>query len=126
MLRGRHRGLPHAIDRAGKCQALHGNNTAANGCCLTIVVLPREYMDDATTQSANNSGLDLPGNRQSMGGEPVASFDGGHSSSRAPAHGVDLKHRTNTLLSPVHEILTPVTSATNTPKPSFSGIGPSH
>ncbi|KAF8608135.1 TrkH-domain-containing protein [Ceratobasidium sp. AG-I] len=100
MLRGRHRGLPHAIDRA--------------------VVLPREYIGDTASHGPNNSGLDLPGNRQSVGGETAASFDGAH---RAPGHGVDLKHRTNTLLSPVHEILTPVTSVTGTPRATFSGLG---
>lgn len=89
----------------------------------TIVVLPREYMDDTATHGPNNSGLDLPGNRQSVGGETAPSFDGGHSTSRAPGHGVDLKHRTNTLLSPVHEILTPVTSVTGTPRATFSGLG---
>ncbi|KAG8770567.1 low affinity potassium transporter [Ceratobasidium sp. 428] len=104
MLRGRHRGLPHAIDRA--------------------VVLPREYMGDAATNGANNSGFDLPGNRQSMGADTL---EGGHSTGRAPpgAHGVDLKHRANTLqlLSPVHEILTPVTSVTGTPRQTFAALG---
>jgi hypothetical protein len=121
MLRGRHRGLPHAIDRAGtSICAHHLTATVTDDYCP--VVLPREYMDDTLTNGANNSGLDLPGNRQSTGAETGVSFDGAHSTSRAVPHGVDLKHRTNTHLSPVHEILTPVTSVINTPKPTSLGV----
>ncbi|CCO33656.1 Low-affinity potassium transport protein [Rhizoctonia solani AG-1 IB] len=105
MLRGRHRGLPHAIDRA--------------------VVLPWELMG-RQGQNRSYSGLDTLGNRQSMAGEPGSSLEG-HSTSRAPTAthgGVDLKHRTNTILSPVHEVLTPVTSVTGTPRATFSALGP--
>ncbi|CAE6454324.1 unnamed protein product [Rhizoctonia solani] len=104
MLRGRHRGLPHAIDRA--------------------VVLPWELMG-RQGQSRNYNTLDTFGNRQNMAGEPGPSFEG-HSTSRAPTAthgGVDLKHRTNTILSPVHEVLTPVTSVTGTPRATFSAFG---
>ncbi|KAF8740254.1 TrkH protein, partial [Rhizoctonia solani] len=103
MLRGRHRGLPHAIDRA--------------------VVLPWELMG-RQGQNRSFNGLDTLGNRQSMTAEP-GSFEG-HSTSRAPttAHGgVDLKHRGNTILSPVREVLTPVTSVTGTPRATFSALG---
>ncbi|QRV98028.1 potassium/sodium transporter [Ceratobasidium sp. AG-Ba] len=101
MLRGRHRGLPHAIDRA--------------------VVLPRELMSDRTVNGSNASNLDLHGNRPNQNGNPDA-YEGAHSTGRA-THGVDLKHRTNTLLSPVHEILTPVTSVTGTPRQTFAALG---
>ncbi|KAG9076242.1 hypothetical protein FRC06_009622, partial [Ceratobasidium sp. 370] len=84
-------------------------------------VLPREYVDD-TAHGPNSSGLDLPGNRQSMGTETL---EGAHSTGRVSTgmHGVDLKHRTNTLLSPVHEVLTPVTSVAGTPRPTFGAFG---
>jgi hypothetical protein len=102
--------------------AYYSNRRVADDYNIVIVVLPREYIDKLATRGANNSGLDLTGNRQSMGAEPGASFEG-HSTSRAPTYGVDLKHRTNTLLSPVHEVLTPVTSVTGTPRPNFSSLG---
>ncbi|CAE6440804.1 unnamed protein product [Rhizoctonia solani] len=103
MLRGRHRGLPHAIDRA--------------------VMFPWELMG-RQGQNRGYNGFDASSNRQSMGGEPGPSFEA-HSTSRAPTatHGVDLKHRTNTILSPVHEVLTPVTSVIGTPRATFSALG---
>ncbi|CAE6440813.1 unnamed protein product [Rhizoctonia solani] len=103
MLRGRHRGLPHAIDRA--------------------VMFPWELMGHQG-QSRSFNGFDASNNRQSMGGEPGPSFEA-HSTGRAPiaTHGVDLKHRTNTILSPVHEVLTPVTSVIGTPRATFSALG---
>ncbi|CAE7230532.1 unnamed protein product [Rhizoctonia solani] len=104
MLRGRHRGLPHAIDRA--------------------VVLPWDLLG-RQGQNRSTNGFDIPGNRQSMVSEPGPSFEA-HSTGRAPttAHGLDLKHRTNTILSPVHETLTPVTSVIGTPRATFSALGP--
>ncbi|CAE6533332.1 unnamed protein product [Rhizoctonia solani] len=102
MLRGRHRGLPHAIDRA--------------------VVLPWELMG-RQGQNRGYNGFDTSGHRQSMVGEPAPSSEA-HSTGRAPTHGVDLKHRTNTILSPVHEVLTPVTSVVGTPRATFSALGP--
>ncbi|KAH7334630.1 hypothetical protein B0J17DRAFT_85317 [Rhizoctonia solani] len=103
MLRGRHRGLPHAIDRA--------------------VVLPWELMG-RQGQNRSNTGLDTLGNRHSIASELGPSLEA-HSTGRAPTaiHGVDLKHRTNTILSPVHETLTPVTSVTGTPRATFSALG---
>ncbi|KAG8732556.1 low affinity potassium transporter [Ceratobasidium sp. 423] len=103
MLRGRHRGLPHAIDRA--------------------VMLPWELMGHQG-QNRGYNGFDASSNRQSMGGEPGPSFEA-HSTGRAPTatHGIDLKHRTNTILSPVHEVLTPVTSVVGTPRATFSALG---
>jgi hypothetical protein len=91
---------------------------------VPTVVLPWELMG-RQGQNRSHNGLDTLGNRQSMTGEPGSSLEG-HSSSRAPAaihSGVDLKHRTNTILSPVHEVLTPVTSVTGTPRATFSALG---
>ncbi|ELU39184.1 potassium ion transporter (Trk1), putative [Rhizoctonia solani AG-1 IA] len=90
---------------------------------VLVVVLPWELMG-RQGQNRSFNGLDTLGNRQSMTAEP-GSFEG-HSTSRAPttAHGgVDLKHRGNTILSPVREVLTPVTSVTGTPRATFSALG---
>ncbi|CUA74180.1 Low-affinity potassium transport protein [Saccharomyces cerevisiae S288c] [Rhizoctonia solani] len=106
MLRGRHRGLPHAIDRA--------------------VVLPWE-LTKRQGEDRTHDGFDALANRQSMGSEPGPSYEV-HSTGRAPTTlhgtGVDLKHRTNTILSPVHEALTPVTSIAGTPRATFSAFVP--
>ncbi|KAG8683738.1 hypothetical protein FRC11_013145, partial [Ceratobasidium sp. 423] len=87
-------------------------------------MLPWELMGPRG-QNHSYNGLDALGNRQSMGGEPGPPFEA-YSTSRVPAaaHGVDLKHRTNTILSPVREVLTPVTSVTGTPRATFSALGP--
>ncbi|KAJ1305946.1 hypothetical protein OPQ81_010663 [Rhizoctonia solani] len=94
MLRGRHRGLPHAIDRAG----------------------PRTTMDLNALREIATAWVVNPALRS----KPIQL-----AAPQTAMHGVDLKHRTNTILSPVHEVLTPVTSVTGTPRATFSALGPS-